>query len=600
MTLNGVLQILFFLVLLTLLTKPLGIYMAKVYSGEETFLDFIFKPVERLFYAMCRVDPKVEMNWKQYGFALLIFSLVSSIAVYGIQRLQYFLPLNPQALAGPSEHSSFNTAVSFITNTNWQGYGGETTMSYLTQMVGLTVQNFASAAAGMALAIVFIRGIARHETDKIGNFWTDVVRGTIYILLPLSFVFALALVSQGVIQNFKPYESAQLRETFIVQADKKDADGNVITDERGENLKEYETIDTQTLAQGPAASQIAIKQLGTNGGGFFNVNSSHPYENPTPFSNLLQLLAILIISAGFTYTLGRMVRSQSHGWAVYGAMMFLLTAGIATAYWAESRGNPLLPANVDQTVVNGNLEGKEIRFGTTNSALWAASTTAASNGSVNSMHDSYTPVGGLVPMLNIQLGEVIFGGVGAGMYGVLVMVVLTVFIAGLMVGRTPEYLGKKIEAYDVQMAMLYVLIFPLIILGLTSISVVSPDFGLSSLNNQGAHGLSEILYAFTSGTGNNGSAFAGLNANTMWYNTTIGLSMLIGRFLMIIPMLAIAGNLASKKITPATLGTFPVNTALFTVLLVSVILIIGALTFFPVLSLGPILEHFQMYSGQTF
>lgn len=600
MTLNGVLQILFFLVLLTLLTKPLGIYMARVYSGEKTFLDILFRPVERAFYAICRVDPTAEMNWKQYGFAMLIFSFVSGIALYGIQRLQYFLPLNPQGLAGPSEHSSFNTAVSFMTNTNWQGYGGETTMSYLTQMAGLTVQNFVSAAVGMALAIVFIRGIARHQTDKIGNFWADLVRGTLYILLPLSLVLAIVLVSQGVIQNFKPYETARLTDTFVVQLDKKDGDGNVVTDEYGENVKEEQTIDTQTLAQGPAASQIAIKQLGTNGGGFFNVNSAHPYENPTPFSNFLQLFAILIISAGFTYTLGRMVKSQSHGWAVYGAMMVLLVAGIATAYWAETRGNPLFPANVDQAVVGGNLEGKEIRFGTANSVLWAASTTAASNGSVNSMHDSYTPIGGLVTMLNIQLGEVIFGGVGAGMYGVLVMVILTVFIAGLMVGRTPEYLGKKIGAYDVQMAMLYVLIFPLIILGLTAISMVSPDFGLTSLNNQGAHGLSEILYAFTSGTGNNGSAFAGLNANTMWYNTTIGLSMLIGRFLMIIPMLAIAGNLASKKISPASLGTFPVNTTLFSLLLVSVILIVGALTFFPVLSLGPILEHFQMYSGQTF
>jgi len=600
MTLNGVLQILFFLVLLTLLTKPLGIYMAKVYSGEKTILDIIFKPVERFLYALCRVDPNAEMNWKQYGVAMLMFSLVSGLAVYGIQRLQYFLPLNPQELAAPSEHSSFNTAVSFMTNTNWQGYGGETTMSYLTQMAGLTVQNFVSAAVGMALAIVFIRGIARQQTDKIGNFWADLVRGTLYILLPLSFLLALALVSQGVIQNFKSYETARLTESFVVQVDKKDAEGNVITDEAGENVKVDATIDTQTIAQGPAASQIAIKQLGTNGGGFFNVNSAHPYENPTPFSNFLQLFAILIISAGFTYTLGRMVKSQGHGWAVYGAMMLMLIAGIATAYWAESRGNPLFPASVDQAVVGGNMEGKEVRFGTANSVLWAASTTAASNGSVNSMHDSYTPIGGLVPMLNIQLGEVIFGGVGAGMYGVLVMVILTVFIAGLMVGRTPEYLGKKIEAYDVQMAMLYVLIFPLIILGLTAISVVSPDFGLSSLNNQGAHGLSEILYAFTSGTGNNGSAFAGLNANTIWYNTTIGLSMLIGRFLMIIPMLAIAGNLASKKISPASLGTFPVNTAMFSVLLVSVILIVGALTFFPVLSLGPILEHFQMYSGQTF
>lgn len=600
MTLNGIFQILLYLVVLALLAKPLGIYMTKVYSGEKTFLDFILRPVERMFYAICRVDPDREMNWKQYGIAMLVFSLVSGLAVYSIQRLQFFLPLNPQEMAAPSEHSSFNTAVSFMTNTNWQGYGGETTLSYFTQMMGLTVQNFLSAAVGMALAIVFIRGIARFETDKLGNFWADLVRGTLYILLPISFLAAVFLVSQGVVQNFKSYDTAQLTESFVVQVDKKDDEGNVITDAAGENVKEDETIATQSIAQGPAASQIAIKQIGTNGGGFFNVNSAHPLENPTPLSNFIEMLFILLIPVGFTYTLGRMVRSQSHGWAVFAAMMILLVAGIAASYWAESRGNPLYPANVDQAAVGGNYEGKEIRFGMANSILWATATSAASNGSVNSMHDSFTPLGGLVPMVNIQLGEVIFGGVGAGMYGILVMIVLTVFIAGLMVGRTPEYLGKKIEAYDVQMAMLYVLIFPLSVLGFTAISAVAPDFGLTSLNNQGAHGLSEILYAFTSGTGNNGSAFAGLNANTPWYNTTIGLSMLIGRFFMIIPMLAIAGNLASKKTVPATLGTFPVNTPLFSVLLVSIVLIVGALTFFPVLSLSPILEHFQMYAGQTF
>lgn len=600
MTLEGILQILFYLVLLTLSTKPLGVYMTRIYSGEKTFLDFIFRPVERLFYTAGRVDPKKEMNWKQYGVSVLMFSLVSGLAVYAIQRLQYYLPFNPQQLPAPSEHSSFNTAVSFMTNTNWQGYGGETTLSYLTQMLGLTVQNFVSAAVGMALAVVFIRGIARFETDKLGNFWQDLVRGTLYILLPLSFILALLLMSQGVIQNFKTYDTARLTKKFVVQVDKKDADGNVIKDANGETVKEDKTIETQTIAQGPAASQIAIKQLGTNGGGFFNVNSSHPFENPTPFSNFLEMFSILFIPAGFTYMLGRMTNAQAHGWAVYAAMMFLLMVGIFTAYWAESRGNPLFPSNVNQTAVGGNFEGKEVRFGTANSALWATATSAASNGSVNSMHDSYTPLGGLVPLLNIQLGEVIFGGVGAGMYGILVMIILTVFIAGLMVGRTPEYLGKKIEAYDVQMAMLYVLIFPLTILIFTAISVLATDFGLTSLNNNGAHGLSEILYAFTSGTGNNGSAFAGLNANTLWYNTTIGFSMLIGRFLMIIPVLAIAGNLARKKYTPPSLGTFPVNTPLFTVLLVSVIVIVGALTFFPVLSLSPILEHFQMISGQAF
>jgi K+-transporting ATPase ATPase A chain len=540
------------------------------------------------------------MNWKQYGFAMLMFSLVSAIAVYAIQRLQYFLPLNPQSLAAPSEHLSFNTAVSFATNTNWQAYGGETTLSYFTQMTALTVQNFVSAAVGMALAIALIRGIARTETDKLGNFWADTVRGTLYILLPLSFVLAIVLISQGMIQNFKPYDMAELTDSFVVQVDKKDADGNVVTDENGQNVKEDQTIDTQTIAQGPAASQVAIKQLGTNGGGFFNVNSAHPYENPTPLSNFLELFSILWISAGLTYTLGRMVKSQGHGWAVYAAMMFLLVAGVATAYWAESRGNPLFPQSVDQAAVGGNFEGKEVRFGVANSVLWAGATTDASNGSVNSMHDSYTPLGGLVPLVNIELGEIVFGGVGSGLYGMLVFVILTVFIAGLMVGRTPEYLGKKIEAYDVQMAMLYVLIFPLLILGFTAVSVLASDFGLTSLNNQGAHGLSEILYAYTSGVGNNGSAFAGLNANTLWYDTTIGLCMLAGRFLMIVPMLAIAGNLARKKVVPASLGTFPVTTPLFSVLLVSVILIVGALTFFPALSLSPILEHFQMYAGQVF
>lgn len=589
-----------YLVVLTLLTKPLGIFMTKVYNGERTFLSPVLGWLERLLYKVGRVDPNEEMNWKQYGFAMLMFSLVSAIAVYAIQRLQYFLPLNPQSLAAPSEHLSFNTAVSFATNTNWQAYGGETTLSYFTQMTALTVQNFVSAAVGMALAIALIRGIARTETDKLGNFWVDTVRGTLYILLPLSFVLAIVLISQGMIQNFKPYDMAELTDSFVVQVDKKDADGNVVTDENGQNVKEDQTIDTQTIAQGPAASQVAIKQLGTNGGGFFNVNSAHPYENPTPLSNFLELFSILWISAGLTYTLGRMVKSQGHGWAVYAAMMFLLVAGVATAYWAESRGNPLFPQSVDQAAVGGNFEGKEVRFGVANSVLWAGATTDASNGSVNSMHDSYTPLGGLVPLVNIELGEIVFGGVGSGLYGMLVFVILTVFIAGLMVGRTPEYLGKKIEAYDVQMAMLYVLIFPLLILGFTAVSVLASDFGLTSLNNQGAHGLSEILYAYTSGVGNNGSAFAGLNANTLWYDTTIGLCMLAGRFLMIVPMLAIAGNLARKKVVPASLGTFPVTTPLFSVLLVSVILIVGALTFFPALSLSPILEHFQMYAGQVF
>lgn len=600
MTFDGILQILLYLVVLTVLAKPTGIYLTKVYNGEKTFLDFICKPVERLICAITRVDASTEMNWKQYGIAMLIFSLLSSLALYAMQRLQGVLPMNPQELAGTSPELSFNTAVSFVTNTNWQSYGGETTMSYFTQMTGLAVQNFVSAAVGMALAVVFIRGIARFETDKLGNFWTDLTRGVLYVLLPLSFLAAVFFVSQGVVQNFKPYDTAQLVESKTVEVDKKGADGNVLTDANGDNLKEEELITTQIIAQGPAASQLAIKMLGTNGGGFFNANSAHPFENPTPLSNFIQMLLILTIPAGFTYMLGRTTKSQGHGWAVYAAMMFLLIVGTFTAYWAESRGNPLYPASVNQTIIGGNFEGKETRFGVANSALFAAVTTGASCGAVNAMHDSFTPIGGLVPMVNIMLGEVIFGGVGAGMYGILVMIILTVFIAGLMVGRTPEYLGKKIEAYDVQMAMLYALIFPLVILALTAVSSIAPDFGQTSLNNQGAHGLSEILYAFTSGTGNNGSAFGGLNANTLWYNSTLGMAMLIGRFLMIVPMLAIAGNLARKKQIPPSLGTFPVNTVLFSVLLVSVIIILGALTFFPVLSLSPILEHFQMINGQTF
>jgi potassium-transporting ATPase potassium-binding subunit len=600
MTSSGIFQILLFLVVLTLLAKPAGIYLLRVYNGERTFLDVIFKPVERFVYKIARVDPTREMNWKQYGAAMLIFSLVSTLVLYALQRLQGGLPLNPQGFAGLSEHLSFNTAVSFVTNTNWQSYGGETTMSYLTQMAGLAVQNFKSAAVGMALAVVFIRGIARFETESLGNFWADFVRGTLYVLLPISFLAAVFFVSQGVVQNFKAYDTARLTESFVVQVDKKDDDGNVVKDDAGETVKEDRTITTQTIAQGPAASQLSIKMFGTNGGGFFNANSAHPFENPTPFSNFVQMLLILAIPAGFTYMLGRMVRSPGHGWAVYAAMTVLLVAGVSALYWAEAKGNPIYPDSVDQAAVGGNFEGKETRFGVANSALFAAVTTGASCGAVNSMHDSFTPLGGLVPMVNIMLGEVIFGGVGAGMYGILVMIILTVFIAGLMVGRTPEYLGKKIESYDVQMAMLYILIFPLIILGLTAVSALAPEFGLSSLNNQGAHGLSEILYAFTSGTGNNGSAFAGLTTNTPWYDTTLGIAMLVGRFFMIVPMLAITGNLARKKAVPASLGTFPVNTALFTVLLISVIVIVGALTFFPALSLSPILEHFQMQAGQTF
>lgn len=600
MTFNGILQIVVYLIILTLLTKPVGVYLMRVYEGERTFLDPVLKPVERAVYWLTRVDATREMNWKQYGVAMLLFSLVSSLVLYAIQRLQYVLPANPQGFDAPSEHLSFNTAVSFVTNTNWQSYAGESTMSYFTQMAGLTVQNFKSAAVGMALAAVLIRGLSRFETSELGNFWRDTVRGTLYILLPISFVAAIFFASQGVVQNFKPYDTAQLTDPQTIQVDKKDGDGNIVRDLSGDNVKEDKLISTQTIAQGPVASQLAIKMLGTNGGGFFNANSAHPFENPTPLTNFVEMLLILIIPAGFTYMLGRMVKSQGHGWAVYVAMMILLVAGVATLYLAEAKGNPLYPSSIDQAAVGGNFEGKESRFGVASTALFATVTTDASCGAVNAMHDSFTPLGGLVPLVNIQLGEVIFGGVGAGMYGILIMIILTVFIAGLMVGRTPEYVGKKIEAYDVQMAMLYILIFPLIILALAAVSSVAPDFGLTSLNNQGAHGLSEILYAFTSATGNNGSAFAGLNANTLWYDSTMGVAMLFGRFFMIVPVLAIAGNLARKKLVPASLGTFPVNTALFSVLLVSVIMILGALTFFPVLSLSTILEHFQMVNGQVF
>ncbi len=600
MTLNGLFQICAFLVVLGLLTKPMGLFLVRVYNDGKTIIDPFFKPIERVIYRLTRVDAEREMNWKQYGTAMLVFSLLSTLALYALQRFQFYLPWNPQTFAGLSEHLSFNTAVSFVTNTNWQSYGGESTMSYLTQMAGLAVQNFKSAAVGMALAAAFIRGISRFETDKLGNFWVDLTRGTLYVLLPLSFFAAVFFVSQGVVQNLKPYETAQLTDVQTVQVDKKEADGNVVKDANGDNVKEDQIVDTQTIAQGPVASQLAIKMLGTNGGGFFNANSAHPFENPTPLTNFVEMLLIFLIPAGFTYMLGRMVKSQGHGWAVFGAMTLLFMVGTVTLYWAESRGNPLYPAIIDQHVVGGNFEGKESRFGVANSALFATITTDASCGAVNSMHDSFTPIGGLVPLVNIMLGEVIFGGVGAGMYGILVMIILTVFIAGLMVGRTPEYLGKKIEAFDIQMGMLYILIFPLIILGFAAISSISNDFGLSSLNNQGAHGLSEIIYAFTSGAGNNGSAFAGLNANTLWYDTTLGIAMLIGRFCMIIPMLAIAGNLAGKKLLPPSLGTFPVNTPLFTVLLVSIVIIVGALTFFPALSLSPILEHFQMINGQVF
>ncbi len=607
MTANGWLQILLFLLLILLVTKPMGVFMTHVFNREHTFLDPVLHPIERLIYKLTRVNAEREMHWTEYAVAMLLFSVVAMLVLYFIQRLQGVLPFNPQNLpsvdSAAFSGSAFNTASSFTTNTNWQSYVPEVTMSYLTQMAGLAYHNFVSAAVGISLAVAFIRGIARREIETIGNFWVDMTRSLLWVLLPFCIVGALVLVSQGTIQNLRPYDTARILDPQTIEVDKKDATGNLLTNPDGSTAKETLLITDQVIAQGPLASQEFIKQWGTNGGGFFNANSSHPFENPTPFTNLIALFSIFTISAGLTYTLGRMTGSQKHGWAVWAAMAVLFLAGVTTAYWAEARGNPLL-VGTDQQVSaiqsGGNMEGKEVRFGIANSALFATVTTDASCGAVNSMHDSFTPLGGMVPLANIMLSEVIFGGVGAGMYGILIYIVLAVFIAGLMVGRTPEYLGKKIESYDVKMAMLVVLVFPLTILVLAAISAVSPSFGTSQLNNAGPHGLSEILYAFSSGTGNNGSAFAGISANTLWYNTTIGLAMLVGRFFMIIPMLAIAGNLARKKTVPPSLGTFPVTTPLFTTLLISVIVIVGALTFFPALSLGPIVEHLLMNAGKTF
>jgi len=587
MSLNGWLQIFCFIAAILLLANPVGRYMAAVFEHRKTFLDRVLLPCERLLYRLTGVDPEQEMRWTEYATCMLVFSAATLVLTYVLERVQQFLPLNPQHFSGVEPALALNTAISFTTNTNWQSYMPEMTMSYLTQMLGLATHNFWSAAVGMALAVAFIRGISRREAKTLGNFWADLTRATLWVLLPLSIVLSVALVSQGVIQNFRPYDTVHLIQPQKVMG----TDGKLTA------------VTTQTIAQGPVASQEAIKMIGTNGGGFFNANSAHPFENPTPLSNFLEMVAIFIIPAGFAITLGKMTRSPRHGWAVLSAMVVLWFAGTVACYWAESQPNPLfhgVDQHVSATQAGGNMEGKEVRFGIANSALFATVTTDASCGAVNSMHDSFMPLGGMVPMVNILLGEIVFGGVGAGLYGMLVFVVLSVFIAGLMVGRTPEYLGKKIESYDVQMSMLYLLIFPLIILGFTALSVVMPNIGLGSLTNHGPHGLSEIFYAYTSGTGNNGSAFAGLNANTHWYNYSIGIAMFFGRFMMAIPMLAIAGNLAGKKIAPESAGTFPVTTPLFTILLMSVILIVGALTFFPVLSLGPILEHLLLRSGVSF
>jgi K+-transporting ATPase ATPase A chain len=598
MTANGWLQIIVYLAVLLVLTKPVGIFMARVFNRERTILDPVLRPFERLIYRLTLVDEEHDMKWTEYAFSMLLFSGVSMLVLYLIERVQRFLPLNPQKFAGVAPDLAFNTAASFTTNTNWQNYGGEATMSYLTQMAGLAYHNFASAAVGIALAIAFIRGITRREKETLGNFWVDLTRTTLWVLLPACIVYALLLVSQGVVQNFRPYDTAKLVE--LQQVQRVGTDGKPVMGQDGKPV--MDTVTDQVIAQGPVASQEAIKMLGTNGGGFFNANSAHPFENPTPLSNYLQMLSIFVIPAGLTYTLGRMTGSQRHGWAVWAAMAILFVAGVTTAYWAEVQGNPLLKG-VDQHASlmqsGGNMEGKEVRFGIADSTLFATITTDASCGAINGWHDSYTPLGGMVPLANIMLSETVFGGVGAGMYGVLIYVVLAVFIAGLMVGRTPEYLGKKIEAYDVKMAMLVTLVFPLVILTLAGISSVA-GFGTSSISNSGPHGLTQILYAFTSMAGNNGSAFGGLNGNTPWYNIAGAMTMLIGRFFMILPMLAIAGNLAKKKYVPPSLGTFPVTTPLFSVLLVGVIVIVGALTFFPALSLGPILEHLLMQAGKTF
>jgi K+-transporting ATPase ATPase A chain len=573
MTANGWVQFVAFLAVLLLLMRPLGLYIARVVEGEKTFLDPLLRPIERLLYRLCGIQADQEMSWQQYSVAMLIVSFVSLLLTYVIERAQSVLPWNPQHLGGVPPALAFNTAVSFTTNTNWQSYTPETTMSYFTQMVGLAYHNFLSAAIGIAVAVALVRGIARKQSATIGNFWVDTTRVILWILLPICLVVAPILIGQGVIQNLKPYTA-------------------ITTLQHG----------TQSLAQGPVASQEVIKELGTNGGGFFNANSAHPFENPTPFSNFIEMGLILLIPAALTVTLGKMTGSSGHGWAVFSAMAILFIAAYTVCYWAESRPHPLLHG-VDQktTLINtgANMEGKEVRNGISQSALFATATTDTSCGAVNSAHDSFTPLGGMVLMVDIMLGEVVFGGVGSGLYGMLIFVVLSVFIAGLMVGRTPEYLGKKIESYDVKLAMLFVLIFPLIILVLSAIAVLYP-VALASLTNNGPHGFSEILYSYLSTAGNNGSAFGGLSTNTNWYNLTLAFNMLAGRFFMKVPMLALAGNLAQKKSVPPSSGTFPVNTALFTVLLVGVVLIVGALTFFPALSLGPILEHLLLHSGKTF
>jgi K+-transporting ATPase ATPase A chain len=599
MSLYSWLQLIFYMVLLIALARPLGTFMARVYQGERTFLDPVMRPVERFIYRISGVKAGEEMTWKIYAVAMLLFNILGLLVVYLLQRLQGFLPLNPQGFGAVSPDSSWNTAVSFATNTNWQGYGGETTLSYLTQMLALTTQNFVSAATGMAIVVAMIRGIVRHTAKTIGNFWVDLTRTVLYILLPLAFVLALTLVSQGVVQTFSQYKTARLLQSTSYQQPKTDASGNPVKDASGNPVMETIPLTQQVLAVGPAASQIAIKQLGTNGGGFFNANSAHPFENPTPLSNFLEMLSILLIPAALCYTFGKMVGDTRQGWAILAAMTIIFVVLLSVTVWAEGTGNPAVAAlgvDIKQSAINpgGNMEGKEVRFGVASSALWATATTAASNGSVDSMHDSYMPLGGMIPMWLIHLGEVIYGGVGSGLYGMLAFVIVAVFVAGLMVGRTPEYLGKKIEAFEMKMASLILLIPVFTALVGTAIGVMTAA-GQAGVLNPGPHGFSEILYAFSSATGNNGSAFAGLNANTSFYNTALGIVMLFARYWLAIPSLAIGGSLALKKKVPSGAGTLATHTPLFVFWLIAVVIIVGALGFLPALALGPIVEHLLIF-----
>jgi K+-transporting ATPase ATPase A chain len=602
MTANGYLQLVLYLGVLLALVRPLGGYMARIFEGRPAGINILGAPLERLLYETSGVSPAKEMRWTQYALAMLTFNLLGALVVYGLQRLQHLLPLNPQGLGPVSPDSSFNTAASFATNTNWQGYGGESTMSYLTQMAALGVQNFVSAATGIAILLPLVRAFAREKMETVGNFWVDLTRTTLYILLPLCIVLALALVSQGVVQTFSAYRTVPLVESVEYGNPKLDAAGQPLKDDNGNPMTEKATQKEQLIAVGPAASQIAIKQLGTNGGGFFNANSAHPFENPTPLANFLEVLAILLIPAALCYTFGNMVGDTRQGWAILAAMTAVFVLLLALCVGAEQSGNPALEKlGVDQSASElqpgGNMEGKETRFGVVNSALWATATTAASNGSVNAMHDSFTPLGGLVPMWLMQLGEVIFGGVGSGLYGMLIFAIVAVFVAGLMIGRTPEYLGKKIEAFEMKMAAIAVLIPLIMSLGFTAVAVMM-EAGKTGIANPGAHGFSEVLYAFSSASNNNGSAFAGLSANTPFYNTTLGIAMLFSRYWLAIPVLAIAGALAAKKKVPSGLGTLPTHTPLFVAMLIGVVVIIGALTFFPALALGPIVEHLMMASGR--